>query len=734
MGYDNHVRRGHPVTFGLIILFGIIELSLSAWLVSKFNKHHNYSSFTERDRVRFTLFASIWTVVFSALMLILFAHSATGSVLTSVLAHLVFLDAFVYCNQLNALEAFAWLEWIMVTFAIIVVLIRGISAARRGDGYRGGSAPDHVIPRTVGPPHAPRAAARPALEGLGTRLDFGDCIGLLDRDQANQHNPSHQPSDLPTVIRHVTTASLPPTIALPLFLCNPTPSRLLRRSRTTSQRAPSPELCLGGQLPGIWSPQTTNGRHDSVFDSDSLWRMWSPRLIKPVSSRVQASPVQPRSGIVACLDGDIHGSFRTAPRRYRNAVVENTAIAPHRRQKRKRPNEDRNTSLRTASGGLYTNRPLGIQPNEALPSLPSLTFLPSRGPRPACHELDFLAKWCGLRLRERRELQRRTELQCRCINDSTGTVMNWALMGALAVQVFIYFHAFPHDRLPNKLIVLFVVVAELLQTLGDSHDTVQTFGAHWGNFNALDLVGWSWFSVPILGSAIGCVGQLFFAWRIYVIGARKVYLAPLIIVIITIFQFGAGIWTGIQIIQAGRFSLLTFKAMKPPVAWLAATAAADILIVLFTAYYLLKARSPGFSSRTTAAVNRIIMVTIETGIPCAAFALVDLALFVKYQGNNYHLGTCIWLSKVYSNSILAILNSRAQIGHATSGTEPSVVNISHSQGTNRSGSASKRTASTIQFASSFPHKESMGVFSQGTDLGHEHELKDVHGHGGGYAV
>ncbi|KAF7293890.1 hypothetical protein HMN09_01185100 [Mycena chlorophos] len=335
-----------------------------------------------------------------------------------------------------------------------------------------------------------------------------------------------------------------------------------------------------------------------------------------------------------------------------------------------------------------------------------------------------------------------------------GTVMNWALMGALAVQVcasappffvpsvtlnqsplpqVIYFHAFPHDRLPNKLIVLFVVVAELLQTLGDSHDTVQTFGAQWGNFNALDLVGWSWFSVPILGSAIGCVGQLFFAWRIYVIGARKVYLAPLIIVIITIFQFGAGIWTGIQIIQAGRFSLLTFKAMKPPVAWLAATAAADILIVLFTAYYLLKARSPGFSSRTTAAVNRIIMVTIETGIPCAAFALVDLALFVKYQGNNYHLGTCIWLSKVYSNSILAILNSRAQIGHATSGTEPSVVNISHSHsGTNRSASASKRTASTIQFASSFPHKESMGVFSQGTDLGHEHELKDVHG--GGYAV
>jgi hypothetical protein len=47
-------------------------------------------------------------------------------------------DAYVYCNQLNALEGFAWLEWLLVTFAIVVVLIRGIVAARRGDGYRGG--------------------------------------------------------------------------------------------------------------------------------------------------------------------------------------------------------------------------------------------------------------------------------------------------------------------------------------------------------------------------------------------------------------------------------------------------------------------------------------------------------------------------------------------------------------------------------------------------------------------
>ncbi|KAJ7760084.1 hypothetical protein DFH07DRAFT_816830 [Mycena maculata] len=165
MTMDTHVRRGHPITLGLIIFFAIIELALAAWLTSQFNKFNNENGLTERDRVRFTLFTSTWTIVFSALFLILFAHSASGSILTSVLSHLVFLgftwllwtssaaaitqmlggglncktqDVFVYCSQLNALEGIAWVEWILVTFAILVVIVRGISASRRGDGYRGG--------------------------------------------------------------------------------------------------------------------------------------------------------------------------------------------------------------------------------------------------------------------------------------------------------------------------------------------------------------------------------------------------------------------------------------------------------------------------------------------------------------------------------------------------------------------------------------------------------------------
>ncbi|EIW63824.1 uncharacterized protein TRAVEDRAFT_157574 [Trametes versicolor FP-101664 SS1] len=159
---DNHIRRGHPVIFGFIIFFSIIELAISAWLVSRFNLRHDYLSIDVRDRTRYLLFTSCWTIFFSLFYFALFLHSPTGGIMTSVLSHAVFLFLtwvlwtagaaaitaalggglncsahFTYCGQLNALEGFAWVVWIFVTFALLVVFFRGISASRRGDGYRG---------------------------------------------------------------------------------------------------------------------------------------------------------------------------------------------------------------------------------------------------------------------------------------------------------------------------------------------------------------------------------------------------------------------------------------------------------------------------------------------------------------------------------------------------------------------------------------------------------------------
>ncbi|EIW87297.1 hypothetical protein CONPUDRAFT_79403 [Coniophora puteana RWD-64-598 SS2] len=163
MAFDGHIRRGHPIIFGLLILFSIIELAITAWLTSMFNDFNNFFSFAERDRIRFLLFTSIWTLLFSFLLMGSFwrlpehLFSSTGSHIFLLLLTWVFWTAgaasltsalggglncntntfIAYCGQLNAAEAFAWINWILVTIALFVVAGRGISGARRGDGIRG---------------------------------------------------------------------------------------------------------------------------------------------------------------------------------------------------------------------------------------------------------------------------------------------------------------------------------------------------------------------------------------------------------------------------------------------------------------------------------------------------------------------------------------------------------------------------------------------------------------------
>ncbi|KAF8198722.1 hypothetical protein K438DRAFT_1583817 [Mycena galopus ATCC 62051] len=168
----------------------------------------------------------------------------------------------------------------------------------------------------------------------------------------------------------------------------------------------------------------------------------------------------------------------------------------------------------------------------------------------------------------------------------------------------------------------------MLETLGDSGDTIEIFGAGWGDLEGLDEVHWAWLSVPILGSTVACVCQLFFAWRISVIG--NTWYIPSLITAITAFQWGGGIWTGVDIVRTKFFSQLQEEHLKAPIAWLSATAVADLIIVAATLYYIMKARNREFQFRSTnIALSRIIRVTVETGMLCALFAIVSLVLFVR---------------------------------------------------------------------------------------------------------
>jgi len=161
MAYDSLVRRGYFVFFTILVVFAIIELSISAWLTARYHSRHNYLSITERDRVRFLLFCSIWTTFLSPIFPTLLLLD-TVQVISGIAAHAIFLFLswvfwlsgaaaitqsfgggldcklrFVYCGQLNALEAFAWIEWSVLTVGLIYVVVIAVRSVRSGGGYHG---------------------------------------------------------------------------------------------------------------------------------------------------------------------------------------------------------------------------------------------------------------------------------------------------------------------------------------------------------------------------------------------------------------------------------------------------------------------------------------------------------------------------------------------------------------------------------------------------------------------
>ncbi|KAH8079095.1 hypothetical protein BXZ70DRAFT_1012681 [Cristinia sonorae] len=244
-----------------------------------------------------------------------------------------------------------------------------------------------------------------------------------------------------------------------------------------------------------------------------------------------------------------------------------------------------------------------------------------------------------------------------------GHLFNWGLFGVLVVQCYIYYLAFPKDRPLSKSIVWFTFTIEVLQTVLSTRDAFRNFGSGWGNMAELDAVGWLWFSVPVLGSIISCLGQVFYAWRIWIL-SDELYI-PGVVVVLSLLQFSTGLYSGARAHQIGRFSQVQISTYKTTTIWLGGTAACDIIIAASMMYYLSKAKT-GFE-RTAALLTRFIRITVETGLICATFAILDLALFISFKENNYHLAPSIALSKLYSNSLLAVFNTRV---HITGGRNP----------------------------------------------------------------
>jgi len=170
--------------------------------------------------------------------------------------------------------------------------------------------------------------------------------------------------------------------------------------------------------------------------------------------------------------------------------------------------------------------------------------------------------------------------------------------------------------------------------------------------------------LPILVSFLlngiteACV-QGFFSFRIYRL-SRKLYI-PCLVWILAVVQLLLSL---LPVVEGSKENILisSFETEQTWVVYstMGVSALNDIIIATTLVYYLYKERSD-VEKRTVIVLDKLIQWTIETCVITSTAAILELICFAIMPENFTWIAVDVLLGELFTNSLLASLNSRATL-------------------------------------------------------------------------
>jgi len=239
-------------------------------------------------------------------------------------------------------------------------------------------------------------------------------------------------------------------------------------------------------------------------------------------------------------------------------------------------------------------------------------------------------------------------------------LFNWALFGILTVQVYIYYVAFPRDKYKFKVVVGLAYMLEIVQVVLSTHDVVRQLAAGWGNLSMLIPIGFYWFSIPILSGILSSMCQFVYAWRIFMFS--HAYWIAGIICLMSATQMAFAVYDGVKSQEYGiLLDIPKSGIFESSLEWTVANILCDAIITCSMLYYLWRAKQSTTIRPTASLITRIIRLTIETGLAVTVTSIVSFVTFMGFPETGLYAIPQFVLSKVYTNCLLAVLNSRLRI-------------------------------------------------------------------------
>ncbi|KLO15611.1 hypothetical protein SCHPADRAFT_938590 [Schizopora paradoxa] len=280
-----------------------------------------------------------------------------------------------------------------------------------------------------------------------------------------------------------------------------------------------------------------------------------------------------------------------------------------------------------------------------------------------------------------------------------GTILNYLFTGILIHQLFNYSNNFPDDKLRLKWLVYGVCALDMFQTGLTTQLSWYYCVQNWGNESlSMGSGGFTWTasSLAMMAGLIAMIVQLYYAWRIWSLGGRYLKWCSVAICLIAIIECLAAL------IGSIKFDIIGITRISPEIVpyfviWLSGSFSCDVLIAVSMTVIFVRAKTLAGFERTISIINVLILHAVETAAITALCAGVELLLFCITRNKSLaHTAPAFVLGKLYTNCLLANLNSRK---HLSSAMNPEV---------------SCSTASTFRFHNirpSFDRKRQLGVDS-----------------------
>jgi hypothetical protein len=247
-----------------------------------------------------------------------------------------------------------------------------------------------------------------------------------------------------------------------------------------------------------------------------------------------------------------------------------------------------------------------------------------------------------------------------------GTMFSFLAMGIVIVCLWMYFTNYPKDPITFKLIVGFMAVLAITDTVATGTWCYMWGVSHWGDptiFAFMPKV----FIVETFCFGTACLlNQSFFAWRLWTITKRKNWWLPLFIIANGLIQEAVSFWL-MWFFNANPLLANLGGALPTGYAWLICSVLGDLSITVGMVYYLrVKTRAQGMTinASSRSVLNAIIIRTLQ----CNVLSLMSqVAMFVMFMlKSNPHVGAYLFFNdfltvKIYAFSLLLTLNARKKM-------------------------------------------------------------------------